>query len=113
MNLCLGVVLDGFSNSSEGMPDYAECTDEDAMRIFSHWSKYDPDGDSFIPLDRVIPFLMTLEQPWGFAGRDDLTTPKILLRLREMNLRVWSGQRVHIADMTARSRRCASRSACA
>merc|ERR1719198_246400 len=100
MNLCIGVVIAGIQNSTEGMPDYAAVNDADAFRIFTHWSRFDPDGDSFIPLDRVIPFLMTLDQPWGFRGRDDLTTPKILARLKEMRgLRVWSGERVHIVDM--------------
>ena len=50
----------GLLESRPEMPEYAAVSDADTMKIFAHWSMYDPDGDSFILLDKVVPFLMTL-----------------------------------------------------
>ena len=98
INLCIGVILEGFSNA-DTESDLVGVSDADTMKIFAHWSIFDPDGDSFIPYDKVVPFLMTLDQPWGFRGRDDLTKGETIKRIGEMNLRLWSGRRVHITDV--------------
>lgn len=108
LNLFIGVILDGFSNSNEA--EHA-VTEEDFEWFKSVWQReeFDPDATCYLPVDKLMDFAValicdskgnsfaTLKKFWGFGSLSNPITTRARRHFSSFRepLKIFENQGVH------------------
>ena len=96
LNLFIGVILEGFENTSDetGLPR----ADPDAIILMRRAFRLIVFEGELLPLDDLRPFMLNLPEPWGFEHRNPRRL-EWMDAVSHMNLKVFEGNCIHFVDL--------------
>ncbi len=65
VNMFIAVIMENFTDAQEQEESYF--SNEDIDEFYAHWAKYDPEASQFIPFEKLVPFLTSLNGRLGMV----------------------------------------------
>merc|ERR1719502_466001 len=102
LNLFIGIVLDGFGESSS--QEYSSLSSEHKEMFLSLWQEYDPDAERSITVNQLEKFVMQLPEPMGFrvdAATRHYQVKQMITQLRLPTYAIGEDMRVLFSDVAS------------
>merc|ERR1719343_1510399 len=100
MNLIIAVVLDGFSSVQQF--DTLKVFENNMMELTRRWWEKDPEHTGYLPVEEVVPLMLDIPEPVGFAG---VSRRHAMHQMRYFHL--YNGRKLHFSEVAVL---CARRS---
>lgn len=97
LNMFIGVVLEGFSESNDN--EDASLTEEQFESFVSLWTKFDPEATCFIHGTELYDFLQVLPRPMGFGEEYHATQRQLHAVISAMGLPTYNDSQVFFGDV--------------